>query len=34
MAAALKQFYETHKSTPLAGNLPDMTSTTDHYLAV
>ena len=32
LAAALKKFYDVNKTLPVAGSLPDMTSTTDFYL--
>ena len=31
-AAALKEFYNRHKTLPVAGVVPDMTSTTEFYL--
>ena len=33
-AKVIKQFHEAHKRLPVAGSVPDMTSTTDHYLTI
>jgi amyloid beta precursor protein binding protein 1 len=32
LASALNRFYNANKTLPVAGTLPDMTSTTDFYL--
>jgi len=34
LATALSQFFESEKSLPLSGKLPDMTSTTEFYITL
>ncbi len=34
LAAALHRFYKNHNTFPVAGIVPDMTSTTDFYLDI
>ena len=33
-AAVIKQFHDEHKRLPVAGSVPDMTSTTEAFLAL